>query len=469
MKLYNTMTKQKEEFVPIEEGKVKMYVCGPTVYNYIHIGNARPFIIFDTLRRYLEYRGYDVTYVQNFTDVDDKIIKRGHEEGISPEEVASKYINEYFVDSDGLGIKRATVHPQVTDNIEQIIAFVKELEDKGYAYEVNGDVYFDTKKFEGYGKLSKQKQDELEAGARIEVNDQKRHPMDFVLWKAKKEGEPGWASPWGEGRPGWHIECSVMSNRYLGETIDIHAGGQDLTFPHHENEIAQSECCNHKPFAKYWLHNGFINIDNEKMSKSKGNFFTVRDIAKEVPYDVIRFFILCGHYRAPINFSREAMESSKKGLDRIKNCVKNLNHLINNTTIENMLEEEKSIDIFKNIDNYKISFEDEMDNDFNTSNAITCIFEIVRLINSVANDKCSKEFLQKLLNEILSLCNVLGILYDTEEKNNIDEKEIEELIEKRQEAKKNKDYKLADEIRDNLKEKGIILRDTSAGVVWSKE
>ena len=289
MKLYNTLSRKKEEFKPIEEGKVKMYVCGPTVYNFIHIGNARPFIIFDTLRRYLEYRGYDVTFVQNFTDVDDKIIKRGHEENITPEEVANKYINEYFVDADGLGIKRASVHPRVTDNIEQIIAFVKELEDKGYAYAVNGDVYFDTKKFKDYGKLSGIKQEELEAGARIEVNDQKRHPMDFVLWKAKKEGEPGWASPWGEGRPGWHIECSVMSNRYLGETIDIHAGGQDLKFPHHENEIAQSEARSGKNFSNYWLHNEYINVNNEKMSKSLGNFFTVREIAEIFDLEVLDY------------------------------------------------------------------------------------------------------------------------------------------------------------------------------------
>ena len=343
VKLYNTMTKQKEEFVPIEEGKVKMYVCGPTVYNYIHIGNARPFIIFDTLRRYLEYRGYDVTYVQNFTDVDDKIIKRGHEEGISPEEVASKYINEYFVDSDGLGIKRATVHPQVTDNIEQIIAFVKELEDKGYAYEVNGDVYFDTKKFEGYGKLSKQKQDELEAGARIEVNDQKRHPMDFVLWKAKKEGEPGWASPWGEGRPGWHIECSVMSNRYLGETIDIHAGGQDLTFPHHENEIAQSEARSGKTFANYWMHNGYININNEKMSKSKGNFFTVRDISKLYDLEIVRFFMLSAHYRNPVNFSDEMLNQAKAGLERLYNTKEKLEFTISNLNESSITGEESSL------------------------------------------------------------------------------------------------------------------------------
>lgn len=469
MKLYNTLTRQKEDFIPLEEKEVKMYVCGPTVYDFIHIGNARPYVVFDTIRRYFEYRGYNVTYVQNFTDVDDKIINKANIEGVDANVIADRYIEEALIDAKALNVKNPTYAPRVTEEIKEIIEMIQTLIEQKNAYEIDGTVFFDTSSFKEYGKLSGKKLDELEIGSRIKLDESKKNDTDFVLWKPKKEGEIAWESPWGEGRPGWHIECSVMAKKYLGEEIDIHAGGEDLVFPHHENEIAQSECCNHKPFAKYWLHNGFINIDNEKMSKSKGNFFTVRDIAKEVPYDVIRFFILCGHYRAPINFSREAMESSKKGLDRIKNCVKNLNHLINNTTIENMLEEEKSIDIFKNIDNYKISFEDEMDNDFNTSNAITCIFEIVRLINSVANDKCSKEFLQKLLNEILSLCNVLGILYDTEEKNNIDEKEIEELIEKRQEAKKNKDYKLADEIRDNLKEKGIILRDTSAGVVWSKE
>lgn len=470
MKLYNTLTRQKEDFIPLEEKKVKMYVCGPTVYDFIHIGNARPYVVFDTIRRYFEYRGYNVTYVQNFTDVDDKIISKANSEGVDANVIANRYIEEALRDAKALNVKNPTYAPRVTEEIKEIIEMIQTLIKQKNAYEIDGTVFFDTSSFKEYGKLSGKKLDELEIGSRIKLDESKKNDTDFVLWKPKKEGEISWKSPWGEGRPGWHIECSVMAKKYLGEEIDIHAGGEDLVFPHHENEIAQSECCNHKPFAKYWLHNGFINIDNEKMSKSKGNFFTVRDIAKEVPYDVIRFFILCGHYRAPINFSREAMEASKKSLDRIKNCVKNLNHLINNSIIENMLDDEKSLDVFKNIDNYKSSFKDEMDNDFNTSNAITCIFEIVRLINSVANDKCSKEFLQKLLNEILSLCNVLGILYETgEEKQNIDEKEIEELIAKRQEAKKNKNYKLADEIRDSLKEKGIILRDTSAGVVWSKE
>lgn len=470
MKLYNTLTRQKENFIPLEEKKVKMYVCGPTVYDFIHIGNARPYVVFDTIRRYFEYKGYDVNYVQNFTDVDDKIIKRANDEGVEPGVIADRYIQEALKDAKALNVKEPTYAPRVTQEIKEIIEMIQTLIEQKNAYEVDGTVFFDTKSFKEYGKLSGKKLDELEIGSRIKLDEAKKNETDFVLWKPKKDGEIAWQSPWGEGRPGWHIECSVMAKKYLGEEIDIHAGGEDLIFPHHENEIAQSECCNHKPFARYWIHNGFINIDNEKMSKSKGNFFTVRDIAKEVPYDVIRFFILCGHYRAPINFSREAMEASKKSLDRIKNCVNNINHLINNSKIENMTDEEKNLDVFKNIQTYKNTFEEEMDNDFNTSNAITCIFEIVRLINSVANDKSSKEFLQNLLNEITSLCDVLGILYKTEQETlNISEEEIEELIAKRQEAKKNKDYKLADEIRDSLKEKGIVLRDTSAGVVWSRE
>ena len=468
MKLYNTLSRQKEDFIPLQENKVKMYVCGPTVYDFIHIGNARPYVVFDTIRRYFEYKGYDVDYVQNFTDIDDKIINRANSEGVSMDIISNKYIDEALKDAKALNVKEPTYAPRVTGEIKEIIEMIQTLIDKKNAYEVNGTVFFDTSTFKEYGKLSGKKLDELEIGSRIKLDEAKKNETDFVLWKPKKDGEPGWESPWGEGRPGWHIECSVMAKKYLGEEIDIHAGGEDLVFPHHENEIAQSECCSGKPFAKYWLHNGFINIENEKMSKSKGNFFTVRDIAKDIPYDVIRFFILCGHYRAPINFSREAMEASKKSLDRIKNCVNKVNYLIDNATIENITDEEKSLDIFNNINNHKITFNNEMDNDFNTANAITCIFEIVRLINSAISDKSSKEFLQKLLNELLSLCDVLGILYKIEQENlEIDEKEIEELIAKRQEAKKNKDYKLADEIRDSLSEKGIILKDTSAGVVWS--
>ena len=465
MKLYNTLSRKKEEFKPIEEGKVKMYVCGPTVYNFIHIGNARPFIIFDTLRRYLEYRGYDVTFVQNFTDVDDKIIKRGHEENITPEEVANKYINEYFVDADGLGIKRASVHPRVTDNIEQIIAFVKELEDKGYAYAVNGDVYFDTKKFKDYGKLSGIKQEELEAGARIEVNDQKRHPMDFVLWKAKKEGEPGWASPWGEGRPGWHIECSVMSNRYLGETIDIHAGGQDLKFPHHENEIAQSEARSGKNFSNYWLHNEYINVNNEKMSKSLGNFFTVREIAEIFDLEVVRLFMLSTHYRNPINFSDEILNQSKAGLERLYNAKEKAEFTINNLEDSKMTEEEAKLQ--DELASFRQKFIDAMDDDVNTADAVSAIFELAKFMNSNITENSSKEFAQKALDEFNELTGVLNIV-NKDKKEDILDEEIEKLIEQRTEAKKNKNFQLADEIRQQLLDKGIVLEDTRQGVKWKR-
>ena len=465
MKLYNTLSRKKEEFKPIEEGKVKMYVCGPTVYNFIHIGNARPFIIFDTLRRYLEYRGYDVTFVQNFTDVDDKIIKRGHEENITPEEVANKYINEYFVDADGLGIKRASVHPRVTDNIEQIIAFVKELEDKGYAYAVNGDVYFDTKKFKDYGKLSGIKQEELEAGARIEVNDQKRHPMDFVLWKAKKEGEPGWMSPWGEGRPGWHIECSVMSNRYLGETIDIHAGGQDLKFPHHENEIAQSEARSGKNFSNYWLHNEYINVNNEKMSKSLGNFFTVREIAEIFDLEVVRLFMLSTHYRNPINFSDEILNQSKAGLERLYNAKEKALFTINNLEDSKMTEEEAKLQ--EELAGFRQKFIDAMDDDVNTADAVSVIFELAKFMNSNVTEKSSKEFAQKVIDEFNELTSVLNIV-NKDQKEDILDEEIEQLIAQRTEAKKNKNFQLADEIRQQLLDKGIILEDTRQGVKWKR-
>lgn len=465
MKLYNTLTRTKEEFIPLEEGKVKMYVCGPTVYNYIHIGNARPFIMFDTLRRYLQYKGYDVTFVQNFTDVDDKIIKRGHEEGISPEDVANKYINEYFVDADGLGIQRADVHPRVTDNIQQIIDFVKDLEDKGYAYEVNGDVYFDTKKFEGYWKLSKQNQDELEAGARIEVNSQKRHPMDFVLWKSKKEGEPGWNSPWGEGRPGWHIECSVMSNRYLGETIDIHAGGQDLKFPHHENEIAQSEARSGKNFSNYWLHNEYINVNNEKMSKSLGNFFTVREISEIYDLEVVRLFMLSTHYRNPINFSDEILNQSKAGLERLYNAKEKAEFTINNLEDSKMTEEEAKLQ--DELASFRQKFIDAMDDDVNTADAVSAIFELAKFMNSNITENSSKEFAQKALDEFNELTGVLNIV-NKDKKEDILDEEIEKLIEQRTEAKKNKNFQLADEIRQQLLDKGIVLEDTRQGVKWKR-
>ena len=464
MKLYNTLTRTKEEFIPLEEGKVKMYVCGPTVYNYIHIGNARPFIMFDTLRRYLQYKGYDVTFVQNFTDVDDKIIKRGHEEGISPEDVANKYIDEYFVDADGLGIKRADVHPRVTDNIEQIIEFVKDLEDKGYAYEVNGDVYFDTKKFEGYGKLSKQNQDELEAGARIEVNSQKRHPMDFVLWKSKKEGEPGWNSPWGEGRPGWHIECSVMSSRYLGETIDIHAGGQDLAFPHHENEIAQSEARSGKTFSNYWVHNGYININNEKMSKSKGNFFTVRDISKQYDLEIVRFFMLSAHYRNPVNFSDEMLNQAKAGLERLYNAKEKLEFTISNLSESSIKDCEK--ELVNELESYKTKFINAMEDDLNTADAVSAIFELSKFINTNVNEESSSEFAKMCLDKFNELTEVLNIV--NKKNDDILDKDIEELIQKRADAKKNKDFKLADDIRQELLDKGIILEDTRQGTKWKR-
>ena len=465
MKIFNTMTRSKEEFKPLEEGKVKMYVCGPTVYNYIHVGNARPFIIFDTLRRYLEYRGYDVTFVQNFTDVDDKIIKRGHEEGIAPEEIAQKYIKEYFVDADGLGIKRASVHPQVTENIEQIIEFVKELEDKGYAYAVNGDVYFDTQKFEGYGKLSGIKQEELEAGSRIEVNDQKKHPMDFVLWKAKKEGEPGWTSPWGEGRPGWHIECSVMSRRYLGDTIDIHAGGQDLKFPHHENEIAQSEARSGKTFSNYWMHNEYININNEKMSKSKGNFFTVRDISKLYDLEVVRLFMLSTHYRNPINFSDEILNQSKAGLERLYNAKERVEFII--SKLNDNAENADELKLEEELNSFRQRFIEAMDDDLNTADALSIIFELARFMNSNVNENSTKEFANKVLDEFNELTGVLNIVNKKHEEDMLDE-EIEALIQKRTDAKKNKDFKLADEIRNELLEKGIVLEDTRQGVKWRR-
>ncbi|MFQ9311294.1 MAG: cysteine--tRNA ligase [Paraclostridium sordellii] len=464
MKLYNTLTRTKEEFVPIEEGKVKMYVCGPTVYNFFHIGNARPFIIFDTFRRYLEYRGYDVTYIQNFTDVDDKIIKRSNEEGITPEQVADKYIDEYFKDADGLGIKRATVHPRVTENINEIIEFIKELQEKGYAYEVNGEVYFDTQKFEGYGKLSKQNQEDLEAGARIEVNSQKKHPMDFVLWKPRKEGEPGWESPWSVGRPGWHIECSVMSKRYLGDTIDIHAGGQDLAFPHHENEIAQSEARSGKKFSNYWIHNGYININNEKMSKSKGNFFTVRDIADKYDLEVVRFFMLSAHYRNPVNFSDEMLSQAKAGLERLYNTKEKLEFTLSNLKEKNLKENEK--DLLKELDSYREKFINAMDDDINTADAISAIFELARFINSNVNEESSIEFAKKCLSEFEELTNVLNIV--NKKQDEVLDADIEKLIQDRTDAKKNKNFALADEIRNKLLDMGIVLEDTRQGTKWKR-
>ena len=454
MKLYNSMTRQKEEFVPIKEGEVKMYSCGPTVYNYFHIGNARPFIIFDTLRRYFEYIGYKVDFVQNFTDIDDKMINNANEQGITVKQLAEKFIGEYFTDAKGLNIKKATVHPCATENIDAIIDMVKKLVDNGYAYEVNGDVYFSTKKFKEYGKLSHQPLDDLEAGARISVDERKKDPMDFAVWKSQKPGEPAWESPWGPGRPGWHIECSAMVNKYLGETIDIHSGGKDLIFPHHENEIAQSEAATGKPFAHYWLHNGYINIDGTKMSKSKGNFFTVRDIAKEFDYEVIRFFMLSAHYRNPINFSHDLMEQSKNALDRLYNCLETMSFKMNGAKSEKFDGAEK-------IEAYKQRFKDAMEDDINTADAISVLFEIVKDIN-MRMDEASKEELEAYTALLKELGGVLGIL-EKDKKEEIPE-EIRKLVDERTQARMNKDFARSDEIRDILLEKGVTLKDTRDGV-----
>lgn len=468
MKLYNTLTKTKEEFVPIEEGKVRMYVCGPTVYNDIHIGNARPMIIFDTVRRYLEYKGYEVNYVSNFTDVDDKIIKKANEEGVSPKTISERYIESVKEDMEKLNIKPATKNPKATEEIDGMIEMISELIKKGHAYEKNGTVYFKTRSFEGYGKLSKKNMDDLEAGHRdikVAGEDEKEDALDFVLWKPKKEGEPYWASPWSEGRPGWHIECSVMSKKYLGNQIDIHAGGEDLIFPHHENEIAQSEAANGVEFAKYWLHNGFLNIDNKKMSKSKGNFFTVKEIGAQYPYEVLRFFMLSGaHYRMPLNFSRDLMEAAKSGLERIMNATERLVHLRENADEKISTEEEKQIVVqMKELQN---KFETAMEDDFNTADAVSVIFEMVKAANSKLDETTGKATVEAVQNTILSLCEILGIRTEKEEE--LLDEEIEKLIQDRQNARKNKDFGKADEIRNLLLEKGIILEDTREGVRWKR-
>ncbi|MDK2799335.1 MAG: cysteinyl-tRNA synthetase [Clostridiales bacterium] len=466
MKLYNTLTRQKEEFKPLDPNEVKMYSCGPTVYNYFHIGNARPFIIFDTLRRYLEYKGYKVNFVQNFTDIDDKMINKANEEGITVKALGEKFIEEYFKDAKGLGIKEATVHPKATENINAIIDLIKKLEDKGFAYNIDGDVYFNTKKFKEYGKLSHQPLEELEAGARINVNEKKQDPMDFALWKKQKPGEPAWESPWGMGRPGWHIECSAMANKYLGKTIDIHSGGQDLIFPHHENEIAQSEAANDAPFARYWLHNGYINVDNQKMSKSLNNFFTVRDVAKEYDYEVIRFFMLSAHYRNPINFSKDLMEQAKNGLDRMYTCLNNLEFFKQNAQDSAMNEQE--VTLANKLNQYKQKFIAAMDDDLNTADAIAALFDMVREVNAniTATSNSSITIIEFASNLIKELGNVLGILQKSQQ-DALDE-EIEELIAKRQQARKEKNWAVADSIRDQLKEMGIVLEDTPQGVKWRK-
>lgn len=467
MKLYNTLTKQKEEFVPLEEGKVKMYVCGPTVYNLIHIGNARPMIVFDTVRRYMQYKGYDVNYVSNFTDVDDKIIKKSMEEGVTAEEISQRYIKECKKDMADMNVLPATTHPLATQEIDGMIAMIETLVEKGYAYAVNGTVYFRTRKFEEYGKLSHKNLDDLRSGGRsllVSGEDQKEDPLDFVLWKPKKEGEPFWVSPWGEGRPGWHIECSVMAKKYLGEEIDIHAGGEDLIFPHHENEIAQSECCNGKIFARYWMHNGFLNIDNKKMSKSLGNFFTVREIGEQYDLQVLRFFMLSAHYRSPINFSREIMESAKSSLERIVTAVANLKHLWEEGKTEELTEEEKIL--LEQLPSYREKFEAAMDDDLNTADAISVIFELVKFANTHGNENSSKVFIDALRKEILFLSDILGLIVEREEEN-LDQ-EIEKLIEERQAARKARDFKRADEIRDQLLAQGIVLEDTREGVKWKR-
>ena len=467
MKIYNTLTKKKEEFIPIEEGKVKMYVCGPTVYNLIHIGNARPMICFDTVRRYLEYKGYDVNYVSNFTDVDDKIIKKAIEEGVTAEEISQRYIAECKKDMEGMNIKPATTHPLATQEIGGMIDMIQTLIDKGYAYAVNGTVYYRTRKFEGYGKLSKKNIDDLEAGHRsikVAGEDEKEDPLDFVLWKPKKDGEPYWESPWSEGRPGWHIECSVMSKKYLADTIDIHAGGEDLIFPHHENEIAQSEAANGVPFAKYWMHNAFLNIDNKKMSKSLGNFFTVRDISKEYDLQVLRFFMLSAHYRNPINFSHDLMESAKNGLDRIITAVSNLTELENIAKDEELTAKENDVlDATNEVFN---KFEASMDDDFNTADAIAAVFELVKLANTNSSTDSTKAFISQMKKKIITLTDVLGL--KVEKENEMLDEEIDSLIAQRQQARMDRDFKRADEIRDMLLEKGIVLEDTREGVRWKR-
>ncbi len=510
MRVYNTQSKRKEEFEPLVPGKVSMYVCGPTVYNYIHIGNARPMIVFDTARRYMEHKGYEVNYVSNFTDVDDKIIAKANEEGVTAQEISERYIAECRKDMEGMNVKPATTHPLATQEIDGMIEMIRTLIDKGYAYNVDGTVYFRTKKFKDYGKLSHKNLDDLRSGSRsllVTGEDQKEDPLDFVLWKPKKEGEPSWQSPWSDGRPGWHIECSVMAKKYLGEEIDIHAGGEDLIFPHHENEIAQSECCNGKPFAKYWLHNAFLNIDNRKMSKSLGNFFTVREISEKYDLQVLRFFMLSAHYRSPLNFSAELMEASANGLERIRNAVSNLGYLLEsapddtlagkdtgngsgapttqNASTGNIAASEQSTSAgntdapeqidgmteaeqaeLANVMAFETKFDEAMDDDFNTADAIAAIFELVKYANSNVSAENTKVFVQAVRDEIIKLCDVLGII--AEEQQELLDEEIEKLIQERQEARKAKNFARADEIRSQLLEQGITLLDTREGVKWKR-
>ncbi len=466
MKLYNTLTRKKEEFVPLVPGEVKMYVCGPTVYNFFHIGNGRTFIVFDTIRRYLEYRGYKVRFIQNFTDIDDRMIKRANEENITVKEVGDKYIKEYYTDADALNIERATVNPRATEYIDDIIEFVSALIEKGYAYEVDGDVYFRTKKFKDYGKLSGKNLEELQVGAsqRVSLDERKEDPMDFAIWKAQKLGEPAWKCPWGMGRPGWHIECSCMAKKLLGDTIDIHAGGMDLEFPHHENEIAQSESLTGKTFANYWLHSAYIMVDKQKMSKSLNNFFTARDVLKEYDSDVIRFFMLSAHYRVQINFSKELLDSAKASVERLYNTIGNLENLIDEASREKMNEEEK--EYINSLNKYREKYIQKMDDDFNTADAITVLFELSKDLNTNLNINSSKEVLSKALEVLRELGAPLGILQKST-KGSLED-EVETLIEARQKARKERDFAMADKIRDDLKARGIILEDTPQGVRWKK-
>ena len=467
MKVYNTLTKKKEEFVPLTPGKVTMYVCGPTVYNLIHIGNARPMIVFDTVRRYMEHQGYEVNYVSNFTDVDDKIIAKAIEEGVTAEEISTRYIEECKKDMAAMNVKPATTHPLATQEIAGMVEMISALIEKGYAYDVNGTVYFRTRKFEEYGKLSHKNLDDLRSGNRallVSGEDQKEDPLDFVLWKPKKEGEPFWKSPWSDGRPGWHIECSVMAKKYLGPEIDIHAGGEDLVFPHHENEIAQSECCNGVPFAKYWIHNAFLNIDNRKMSKSLGNFFTVRDISEKYDLQVLRFFMLSAHYRSPLNFSAELMEASRNGLERIVNATGRLKNLLEKAEEKDMTEAEQSA--VKEVKGFEEKFDAAMDDDFNTADAISAIFELVRFANARVTGENTKAYVKAVFDEIVKLSDILGLLVEKEEE--ILAEDIEKLISERQAARKARDFARADAIRNELLAKGIILEDTREGVKWKK-
>lgn len=459
MKIYNTLTRQKQELVPIEEGKVRIYACGPTVYNYIHIGNARPLCVFDVLRRYLEWRGFEVNFVQNFTDIDDKLINKAIAEGITVPEVAKRYIAEYKVDAEGLNVREATVHPKATENIDAILNIIGKLVEKGYAYESKGDVYFRAMRFDEYGKLSHQPMEDLEAGARIDISDQKENPMDFCLWKSAKPGEPYWESPYGNGRPGWHIECSAMAGKYLGDTIDIHCGGQDLIFPHHENEIAQSECANGCDFAHYWMHNGYINVDNRKMSKSLGNFFTVREVAEKFGYEPIRYIMVSSHYRSPINYSVEIIEQAQNALERLYNCREGLAFALSHAA------EGGEAPAF--IEKHRADFIAAMDDDLNTADALAAVFSLVKDINLTLRETVGKTTVEAMTAALEELCGVLGLLYNNGD-DALDE-EIEALIQQRTEARKNKDFKTADEIRDKLKAMGIVLEDTLHGVKWSRQ